>query len=368
MSRIGIDLGTTNTVAALDDHVLEIGEEGASCVPSAVAFLPNGRVQVGSAARRRRSIDGANTVYSSKRIIGRRFDEAITRAFAERYPFDLVDSGGGRPAFRTRAGLHTPTEIATILLDALRQRMGDLPDIADVVITVPTAFNEAQRDATLEAAASAGFAQVRLIDEPSATTFAYRNDPDVDGTVVVYDLGGGTFDISVVDCSGTMPRVLARSSDPYLGGDDIDHVIADWVANEVLKDHNWDLNNYSEVAIRLVAECERAKIRLSREEETRVDLTEVDPECPIAAEGLVVRRGVMDRLASDLVRRTFVTCDGVLHDAGVRPGDVRAVLLAGGSTHLPIVRQGVEAYFGRGGRSDVEPTAVVARGASLAID
>ena len=366
MSRVGIDLGTTNTVVAVDDHVLRIGEDGANHLPSVVAFLPNGKIQYGATARRRRSIDGANTIFSSKRIIGRRFGHSLTRAFRERYPFDLVDAGDDQPAFQTRAGLHTPADIAASLLGYVHQKAEPLLEDAEVVITVPAAFKEPQREATCAAALRAGFEQVRLVDEPSATAWAYHTDPEVDGIVAVYDLGGGTFDVSILDCSGATPRLLARTSEPYLGGDDIDRKIADWVAREVLKEHNWDLTNCSEVEVRLLTECERAKIRLSSCRETRLDLSEVDPECPAAAAGLLLRREVMDRLTAELVQRTFVSCDGVLGDAGVRAGDLSAVLLAGGSTYLPVVRQGVEAYFGRVGCADVDPLEVVARGASLA--
>jgi len=366
MNRVGIDLGTTNTVAAVEDHVLAIGEEGASSLPSVVAFLPNGRVLVGEAARRRRSIDGPNTLFSAKRILGRRLSDGVTAEFRERYPFELVDAGGDRPAFRTRAGLHTPTEVAAILLGEIHTRLAGADEGVEAVITVPTGFLEQQREATREAARAAGFDPVRLVDEPEATAWAYRNEAGVEGVVAVYDLGGGTFDVSVLEMGTGPPRLLARACDPYLGGDDVDARIADWVAREVLKQHNWDLTNYAEVQTRLLAECERAKMRLASRRETVVDLTQVDPECPIAAEGLPIQRELLDRLAGDLVRRTFVTCDQALRLADVRPSDVTTVLLAGGSAHLPAVRSGVEGYFGRPGRADVEPTEVVARGASLA--
>jgi molecular chaperone DnaK len=366
MNGVGIDLGTTNCVVAVEDRALAIGDDGSSHLPSVVAFLPNGKVQIGSPARRRRSIDCGNTIFSSKRLIGRRYGHSLTKLFRERYPLEVVDAGGDQPAFKTRAGLYTPTDIAAILLTHIHQRIEPLIGDLEVLITVPSGFQEPQREATCAAARQAGFERVRMIEEPTATAWAYRFDPDVEGIVGVYDLGGGTFDVSILDFGGSTPRLLASANDPFLGGDDIDREIADWVAQEVLKQHNWDLTNYSEVDMRLLAECERAKIRLSSCSETRVDLAEVDPECPAAAEGIPLRREAMDRLAANLVRRTFITCDDVLRDAGVRSGDLRAVLLAGGSTHLPIVRQGVETYFGRSGCTEVDPVEVVARGASLA--
>jgi molecular chaperone DnaK len=366
MKRVGIDLGTTNTVAAIGDHVLSIGHEGADSLPSVIAFMPNGTTMAGALARRRRSIDGANTIFSSKRIIGRPFQHSITRAFCERYPFSIVDRGDNTPAFETRAGLFTPTDIASLLLGRVFERVEPALDELEVVITVPSGFNDIQRAATLSAAEQAGFYGVRLVDEPSAVAWAYHMDPDVSGLVAVYDLGGGTFDVSVLDCGGSSPKLLAGASEPFLGGDDIDNQIACWVHEEVLKSHNWDLMNYSEVYVRLLAECERAKIRLSSEEETIIELAEVDPECPIAGEGLLIQRKVMNRLAGQLVQRTFLACDDVLRNAGVQSGDLRAVLMAGGSAHLSIVRESVETYFGRTPCIELDPVQVVARGASLA--
>lgn len=365
MTTIGIDLGTTNTVAAVENRVLSIYEERQTSLPSVVAFLPNGKIQTGVAARRRRAIDGANTVFSSKRIIGRRFTDARTREFRSRYPIELVDAGNDVPAFQTRAGLHTPTDIAAILLGEIYHRIEPIADNLDLVLTVPSGFTAAQREATLTAAAKAGFDRMRVIDEPMATANAYLSRMNGPERVAVYDLGGGTFDFSILDCRGAQPRVLAQASDPFLGGDDIDHQITQWATSEMLKQHNWDLANYSEVALRLLAECERAKIRLSDEEETRIDISQVDPECPAAAEGLTLRRQVMDQLSYQLVRRTFATCDEALGNARMKASDLDAVLLAGGSTYLTAVRQGVEIYFGRTGLFDVTPTEVVACGASL---
>jgi molecular chaperone DnaK len=364
MKQLGIDLGTTNTVACFEDEILGIGDGGVGSLPSVVAFLPNGSVVTGQAARRRRAIDGSNTVFSSKRIIGRRFSEAQTQEFRERYPFDVVDAGDDRPLFATRGGRHSPTQIASLLLRRISEPLGDGVNDLSVVVTVPTSFGAPQRDATLEAARTAGFTHVRLTDEAVATGFAYQSEYDLRGTAVVYDLGGGTFDVSVVECEADGVRVLSRASEPFLGGDDIDNEIAAWVTREVLKQHNWDLRNYTEVAIRLLAECERAKIRLAFDEATRIDLCQVDPDCPIAMEGLPIRRELMDRLCLQLVQRTFLACDAALADAGIDVGDVHAVLLAGGTTNLPMVQKSVEAYFGREGLREFEPTAVVAQGAS----
>ncbi len=368
MRQLGIDLGTTNTVACFEDEILGIGDGGAGTLPSVVAFLPNGSIGVGQAARRRRAIDGANTIFSSKRIIGRRFDDSETRGFCERYPFDVIDAGDGMPVFVTRAGNHTPTDIAALLLRRISEPLGEEVQDLEVVITVPTGFTAAQRDATLVAARDAGFVHLRLVDEAVATAHAYASTGELSGVAAVYDLGGGTVDISVVECTDKGLRVLSKATEHFLGGDDIDRKIADWATAEVLKQHNWDLSNYSEVAMRLLGECENAKIRLAGADETRIDLAQVDPECPIAAEGLTLRRGVVDKLCMDLLQRSFVACDAALADARVRPRDLDAVLLAGGTTYLPAVQDGVAAYFGQRGRSDFDPTTVVANGASHATE
>lgn len=364
MQRIGIDLGTTNTVAAVGDFVLGLGEDGSNILPSAVAFLPNGEIRTGATARSRRSIDGEHTILSAKRILGRKFDHSITRAYRERTLCKLVEAADGSALFETRAGRHTPTQIASILLRDVHRQVEPLLDYVEVVITLPSAWNETQRTATRTAAALGGFPEVRLLDEPEATVWAYHADPFVDSIVAVYDLGGGTFDVSIVDCGGSSPRILADVSEPFLGGDDVDRQLADWVTCEVLKQANWDLTNHTEVEMRLLTECERAKIALSDARETYIDLANVDPECPMAREGVLIRREGLERLSSRLIQRTFIACDEALAKVSLRPGDVKAVLLAGGSSQMPIVLQGIESYFGRSACIDIDPVEVVARGAS----
>lgn len=363
MKKIGIDLGTTNTVACIDQRILGIDKGGESGLPSVVAFLPNGEVATGRSAARRRAIDGANTVFSSKRLIGRHFDERETRQFCERYPVEVVDAGGDRPAFKTRAGLHSPTDVAAMLLDRIAERLEGVDEDLEVVLTVPAGFNERQRDETLTAALHAGLRGLRLLDEASATAYAYCQDPDLRGPVAVFDLGGGTFDVAILDCNTRTPELLGMASDLFLGGDDIDRKLADWVTLEVLKLENWDLANCSDVAIRLLTECEAVKIQLATREEARLDLSRVDPDCPLAATGLPIRRQTLDGLCVELVQRAFRSCDEALAAAGLNAGDLSGVLLAGGTTHLPVIRESVEHYFGRTASADYEPTEVVALGA-----
>ena len=367
MQVLGIDLGTTNTVAAMANHVIPIAENGSGVLPSVVAFLPNGRTFVGSTARRRRVIDAENTIYSSKRIIGRRYSDPETEEFREKYRFKMLEGKDGLPRFDTRAGQFSSTEIAGMVLSEVLDRVSSFRGEFEVRLTVPPTFTTSQRDATLEAAAQAGLRNVALLDEPTATAHAYLSLPLSAKRGLVYDLGGGTFDCAVVDWRDAEPHVVAQSSDLFLGGDDIDERLASWVLEHVLEKYNWDLASYIEIYDRLVARCEEIKIELSERETALLPLSQVDPECPAASEGVTVTRSVLNEQCQDIMCRTFITCDDVLRAAGLRASDIDAVFLAGGSTHLPVIRAGVETYFGQRGLLEFEPTEVVARGASLAL-
>jgi molecular chaperone DnaK len=365
MRTLAIDLGTTNTVAAVAGDVFSLSDEGA-LLPSVVAFLPNGSTQIGTTARRRRVIDGVNTIWSSKRLIGRRFSESTTRCFADRHPHRLLEAEDGTVLFETRAGHHSPTQIAAMLLKEVVRRAGSLADDVRVKIAVPADFGNAQWQATLDSAELADLPYTRLVPEAMAVAWAYLCEPRSVERAVVYDLGGGTFDCAVVDCAGSTPRLLAHASDLFLGGDDIDQQLAGWAARTVLEKHNWDLTSYREVYDRLVARCEEVKIQLSSLPEAPLHLSQVDPECPAAAHDVTLTRGLLDDLCRDLVGRTFVVCDEALASADVRAADVDAIFLAGGSTFLPVVQEGVRSYFGRPGLLDFDPTQVVARGVSVA--
>jgi molecular chaperone DnaK len=366
MPLLGIDLGTTNSVVSVDRQIRNITDSGRTILPSVVAFLPNGNVCVGEVARRRRAIDCPNTVYSSKRIIGRRFGDGQTRNFIDRYPFEIVEKRGGFPAFRTRAGDFTPTQIASRILEEVVGRIELDPNACETVVTVPASFSDAQRQASADAAAAAGFGYPRLVDEPSATALAYLHSDHPCRRALVYDLGGGTFDCAVLDCSNGMPRMLSHASDLQLGGDDIDQALAQWVARIVLEKHNWDLMNYSETYDRLLVRCEEAKIAMSVAAEAPVFLSQVDPECPVEDGAVVLTQNILNELCQDLVRRSFIACDDVLRAAELGPQDIDAVFLAGGTTLLPVIQEGVEAYFGHAGFIEFDPTEVVALGAGLA--
>jgi molecular chaperone DnaK len=366
MPLLGIDLGTTNTVATVNHGVGTTTHGKCVSLPSVVAFLPNDVVRVGRVARRRRAIDTTNTIFSSKRIIGRAFEDSNTVDFRDRYPFDIVEASCGSPAFRTRAGDFTPTEIATRVIQQLLEDAGVTPDECEVVITVPAGCRSAQLQATRDAASAAGLPDVRLIDEPSATAFAYIHADHPRGRGLVYDLGGGTFDCAILDFDEGQPRVLGHLSDLQLGGDDIDDVLARWVAQHVLEKYNWDLANYAETYNRLLARCEDAKISLSTSETAPVYLSQIDPECPAHDDTVLLHRGLIEELCQDLVHRSLMACNEVLKQTGLRVSDVETVFLAGGTTQLPLIQRGIEAFFGRPGLHTFDPTEVVSIGASLA--
>ena len=366
MRVLGIDLGTTNTVASIENVALPIStDDGRTTLPSVVSFVPNGRVQCGLPAKRRRSIDIRNTIYSSKRIIGRRWHDAATQDFRKRYPFDLVETEDELAGFSTRAGIFTPVDVAAIILTKIFEQVKHYPlGFEKTFITVPASFNAQQRRATTEAGERAGLPELNLIEEPLATAYAYGNVMNPVRRAGVYDLGGGTFDFSIVEWVGGTPRLIASESDLLLGGDDLDHMIAEWVATLVLERFSWDLRSHSDVYARLVGECERAKIRLSFFDETRIDLSEIDPTGPAGSEQLPIGREVLEPISEQLARMTFVTCDSVLAAAGLQAADLDAIFLAGGSTHLCKVQEGVQTYFGKAGSFDLDPTEVIALGAS----
>jgi molecular chaperone DnaK len=367
LKTIGIDLGTTNTVTAVNGESVGITQEqGSAVLPSVVAFPPNGTTLVGTPARRRRAIDGRNTIFSAKRLIGRGWHSPEANQVRERYPFDMVQTDDGTPAFKTRAGVFTPLDIGQKILEHVLQEVNCDLATTHAAVAVPSAFTAEAREATLQAASGAGLSDIEIIDEPIATAMAYmRRIKDKLERVAVYDLGGGTFELAVVDCRSTPFKVLANKGDLYLGGDDIDRAIALWAAEEMLKSHRWDLRDNPLVFDRLVVECERAKIRLCYATQTEIELAQVDPAVPGGESTIMIGKERLADLADFLVRRTFVLCDEVLSLANIKASEIDAVFLAGGTTQLPMVREAVSQYFDKQPRSEYDPMEVVGIGASL---
>lgn len=368
MKTIGIDLGTTNTAVAIEGRVIPLqdGRQSSPILPSVVAFPPTGVTLVGTSARARRAIDPKNTIFSAKRIIGRLWHTYEIREFRDHYPHDLVQSDDGHAAFETRVGTITPIDVGATVLKTTCQQAGFESGQYRAVVAVPYEFRETSRQATIDAAHKAGFAEVQLLEEPVASALAYLNNRDKDiKTAVVYDLGGGTFDLAVVDCASQPHRVLAHGGDIYLGGDDIDRAVAEWAATEVRRTHDWDLQADPTVFDRLLIECERAKIRLCYVEKTRIELSQVDPAATIADHIVSVTRDHLKEVTSNLVRRTFVLLDEVIAKAGVQAANVDAVFLVGGTAQLPMVKTGLQMYFNKVPRCEFDPMEVVAIGASL---
>ena len=361
---VGIDLGTTNTVLARNFGALPM-ESGGCVMSSAVAFLPNGTTAVGQPARLRRAMDPKNTILSAKRVIGARWHSSYTTQFREHYPYDLVETPKGGVAFDTRAGMVSPISVGATVLRGLCGLTRCPSDDVHAVVTAPVAFNQVRRDATSLAVANAGFQSVRIVEEPIATALAYLHRSSLK-YAFVYDLGGGTFDAAVVDCSRYPFRVVGHGGDPYLGGDDVDRTVALHVADRTLARDGWDLTNDAVTFDRLVHACELAKCELSESEHAAIAIPSVDPAAPESCGVITVTREEVQQLTLDLVRRTFGICDEVLSQAGIRAREIEAVFLAGGSTRLPGLRSFVAQYFGKKPRFDLDPMHVVGLGASLA--
>jgi molecular chaperone DnaK (HSP70) len=366
---IGIDLGTTNTVVALNSHVVSLrpestGDSPTTLLPSVISFPPSGAELVGEPALERRVTDPLNTVISSKRVIGEAWGSYGVSKFRECCALHLVKASGGGVAFQTRAGTSTPEHVATAVVATALRRAGLRPAELDAVVAVPTAFVSSNCEATRAAVARTGLAAVKVIHEPVATTLAYLTRSSL-RFAAVFDLGGGTFDVSIVDCTATPLRVVASAGDLYLGGDDIDRAIAHWVADQVLARQRWDLRSAPEVFAGLVAECERAKLRLAGDEVATVSIASVDPAAPAGLGSLALDRATALDLALPTIRRTFGVCDEVFEKARMRVSEVDAVFLAGGATALPGLREYVGQYFGKRPRIDVDPMHVVSIGASL---
>jgi len=361
---VGIDLGTTNTVVARNFETLRI-EGGSSVMPSAVAFPPSGATLIGKAARRRRAMDPGNTILSAKRIIGARWRSSYTTQFRDHYPYDLVEGPDGWAVFNTRAGLVCPVEVGSTVIRGLCEFTKCPVQDVHAVVTAPVGFDTRRRDATALAVSKANFASVRVIEEPIATALAYLNRSSLK-YAFVYDLGGGTFDAAVVDCSSYPFRVIGHGGDPYLGGDDVDRTIALHVADRTLASDGWDLSNDAVTFDRLVLACELAKCELSESEEAAIAIPSVDLAAPESCGIIRITREQVQQLTLDLVRRTFSMCDEVLAQAGLKARDMEAIFLAGGSTRLPGLNAYIESYFGKRPRSDLDPMQVVGLGASLA--
>jgi molecular chaperone DnaK len=366
---IGIDLGTTNSVVAImeggEPKVIP-NEEGSRTTPSVVAWDKNGDVLVGQVARRQAITNPDKTVFSVKRFMGRRFSE--TADDIQRTPYEVVSGPSGATAIKVGDDKLAPPEVSAKILQKLKRSaekyLGE--EVSEAVITVPAYFNDAQRQATKDAGRIAGLDVKRIVNEPTAAALAYGLDKKNDELIVVYDLGGGTFDISVLEVSEDVVEVVATNGDTRLGGDDFDQVIIDYLIDEFRKESGIDISSDRMVLQRLKEAGERAKIELSSVPETDINL----PFLTADATGpkhlnLRLSRSKFEQLVGELVSRTLDPCRQALADAGKTAGDIDEVILVGGSTRVPLVQQEVEKFFGKPANQGVNPDEVVALGAAV---
>ena len=366
---IGIDLGTTNSVVAImegGEPKVITNEEGARTTPSVVAWDKNGEVLVGQVARRQAITNPDKTVFSVKRFMGRRFAEIADDI--QRTPYEVVSGANGATAIQVGDDKLAPPEISAKILQKLKRSaekyLGE--DVSEAVITVPAYFNDAQRQATKDAGRIAGLEVKRIVNEPTAAALAYGLDKKNDELIVVYDLGGGTFDVSVLEVSEDVVEVVATNGDTHLGGDDFDQVIIDYLIEEFRKESGIDVGSDRMVLQRLKEAAERAKIELSSVPETDINL----PFLTADATGpkhlnLRLSRSKFEQLVGELVKRTLEPCRKALADAGKTAGDIDEVILVGGSTRVPLVQAEVEKFFGKAANQGVNPDEVVALGAAV---
>ncbi|MCZ7571060.1 MAG: molecular chaperone DnaK [Ardenticatenaceae bacterium] len=370
---VGIDLGTTNSVVA----VMEGGEptvipnaEGGRTTPSAVAFTKSGERIVGQSAKRQAVVNPENTIFSVKRLMGRRFDDPEAQRTKQLVPYDIVAGPGGDARVRIpqTGKAYTPQEISAMILQKLKTDaeayLGE--PITEAVITVPAYFNDSQRQATKDAGKIAGLNVLRIINEPTAAALAYGLDKKKDETILVFDLGGGTFDVSVLDVGEGVVEVQSTAGDTFLGGDDWDQRLVDYIADEFKKDQGIDLRNDRQALQRLKEAAEKAKIELSSTMETEVNLPFItaDASGPKHLQ-LKITRSKFEQLTEDLVGRLKGPFTRALEDASLRPNQVNEVVLVGGATRMPMVQELVRSLTGKEPHKGVNPDEVVAVGAAI---
>jgi len=370
MSKIiGIDLGTTNSVVAVmeGDKVTVIpNEEGGRTTPSVVAFTPKGEILVGQVAKRQRVTNPENTIYSIKRFMGRRYSEVMNEI--KQVPFKVVESPNGDVRVLAQGKEYSPPQISAFILQKLKKAAEDYlgEKVEKAVITVPAYFNDAQRKATKDAGTIAGLDVVRIINEPTAAALAYGLDKKKDEIIAVYDFGGGTFDISILEVGEGVVEVKATNGDTHLGGDDIDQRIQDWIVSEFKKENGIDLSQDKMALQRLKEAAEKAKIELSTTMETEINLPFITADATGPKHLLMkMTRAKLEQLAEDLVKRSIPPVKQALQDAGLKPEDINEVILVGGQTRMPMIQQLVRDFFGKEPHKGVNPDEVVAVGAAI---
>ncbi|WP_178985473.1 molecular chaperone DnaK [Winogradskyella helgolandensis] len=371
MSKIiGIDLGTTNSCVSVmegNEPVVIPNAEGKRTTPSVIAFVEGGEIKVGDPAKRQAVTNPTKTVYSVKRFMGNKYSES--KKEAERVPYKVVKGDNDTPRVDIDGRLYTPQELSAMVLQKMKKTAEDYlgQDVSEAVITVPAYFNDAQRQATKEAGEIAGLKVRRIINEPTAAALAYGMDKKgTDQKIVVFDFGGGTHDVSILELGDGVFEVLSTDGDTHLGGDDVDQRIIDWLAEEFIADENMDLRKDPMALQRLKEAAEKAKIELSSSAQTEINL----PYVTATASGpkhlvRTLTRSKFEQLIDDLIKRTIEPCQTALKAAGLSKSDIDQVILVGGSTRIPAVVSAVEAFFGKAPSKGVNPDEVVSLGAAI---
>ena len=366
---IGIDLGTTNSVVAViegGNPTVIVNQEGARTTPSVVAFAKDGSRLVGQVAKRQAVTSPDSTVFSVKRFMGRKHAEVGSEA--SRVPFTVGKTASGDVAIEVRGAKHSPPEISAIILQKLKAAAEDYlgEKVTDAVITVPAYFNDAQRQATKDAGTIAGLNVLRIVNEPTAAALAYGLDKKKDETIAVYDFGGGTFDISILEVGEGVVEVKSTNGDTHLGGDDLDERVMQWIVDEFKASDGIDLSKDRMAQQRLREAAEKAKIELSTTLETDINLPFItaDASGPKHLQ-MKLTRAKFEQLVDDLLQRSMGPVRQALADAGLQPSAIDEVVLVGGSTRMPKVQQLVKDYFGKEPHKGVNPDEVVAVGAAI---
>ncbi len=368
---IGIDLGTTNSCVAImetgDPNVLA-NAEGSRTTPSVVAFTDSGERLVGQIARRQAITNPENTIFAVKRLIGRRSDDPMVQKAAKVLPYKVVRNDNGDAWVEIRGKQYSPAEISAFILQKMKQTAEDYlgEKVTEAVITVPAYFNDSQRQATKDAGRIAGLNVLRIINEPTAASLAYGLDKKKDEKIAVFDLGGGTFDISILELGDGVFEVKATNGDTFLGGEDFDQRVIDYLADEFKKDQGIDLRKDRMALQRLKEAAEKAKCELSSSMETDINLPFItaDQQGPKHL-NIKLTRSKLEALCADLIDRTEGPCRQALKDAGLSPSDIHEVILVGGMTRMPAVQERVKKIFGKDPHKGVNPDEVVAVGAAI---
>ena len=367
---IGIDLGTTNSCVSVmegNEPVVIPNSEGKRTTPSVVAFVDGGERKVGDPAKRQAITNPTNTIYSIKRFMGCRFDEVNKEA--ERVPYNVVKGENNTPRIQINDRNYSPQEISAMVLQKMKKTAEDFlgQEVNEAVVTVPAYFNDAQRQATKEAGEIAGLKVERIINEPTAAALAYGLDKSgKDMKIVVFDFGGGTHDVSILELGDGVFEVLSTDGDTHLGGDDVDQKIIDWLADEFKKDEGLDLKKDPMALQRLKEAAEKAKIELSSSASTEINLPYIMPVDGVPKH--LVRsltKAKFEQLIDDLVKRTIEPCKSALKSAGLSTSDIDEVILVGGSTRIPAIQEAVQQFFGKAPSKGVNPDEVVSLGAAI---